>query len=336
MAGRRLGVTDIEVRWNAPAVRGREGKIWGTEVAWYGFTPLGFGSYTPSPWRAGANECTTISFSTDVTIQGKILKAGKYAFFIALEADSCLLIFNKNVDEWGSYFYKAELDVLRVSTRQQKDLAKSRDRLEFKFLEVDDHTLELALEWEKWRIPFTVQVNLLNTTLHSIQSQLSGAMGFDPPSLQAGAAWCLRNNVNLDQALVWIQSTTDPNLGGIDHFNASSIKAGILAKLGRAEESKIIMDAAVAKANARELHGYGRQLLGEKKHEEAMKVFQTNFDKHQGEWPTHVGLMRGFSALGKIEKALDHARKALEQAPNEENRKILQDAILKLENGLAL
>ena len=36
-AGRRVGVTDIQITWNAPGVKGREGKIWGTNVAWYGF-----------------------------------------------------------------------------------------------------------------------------------------------------------------------------------------------------------------------------------------------------------------------------------------------------------
>src|SRR5512139_524098 len=70
MAGRTLGATDIRIHWNAPGVKGREGKIWGTDVAPYGFNVLGFGSDKPSPWRAGADENTTIQFSTDVKING--------------------------------------------------------------------------------------------------------------------------------------------------------------------------------------------------------------------------------------------------------------------------
>lgn len=31
--GRLLGVTNIDISWNAPGVKGREGKIWGTDVA---------------------------------------------------------------------------------------------------------------------------------------------------------------------------------------------------------------------------------------------------------------------------------------------------------------
>ena len=69
-AGRKVGVTEIEVKWNAPGVKGREGKFWGTDIAYFGTSVLGFGSNMESPWRAGADECTTISFSTDVTING--------------------------------------------------------------------------------------------------------------------------------------------------------------------------------------------------------------------------------------------------------------------------
>ncbi len=129
-AGRQVGMTDIDIHWNAPGVKGREGKIWGTGIANYGFEVLGFGSNVASPWRAGANESTTISFSTDVTINGKHLPAGKYGFFIALYPDSCTLIFNKNTEGWGSYFYNSSMDVLRVSAIQEKGIKQSKERLE--------------------------------------------------------------------------------------------------------------------------------------------------------------------------------------------------------------
>ncbi|MBK7634624.1 MAG: DUF2911 domain-containing protein [Saprospiraceae bacterium] len=100
----KKGNLEINVHWNAPGVKGREGKIWGTDIAYFGTTVLGFGSDVPSPWRAGADECTTMSFSTDVTINGQMLKAGKYAFFIELGKDESTLIFNSNIHAWGTYF----------------------------------------------------------------------------------------------------------------------------------------------------------------------------------------------------------------------------------------
>src|SRR6478672_13665403 len=68
LTGRKIGVTEILIHYSAPGVKGREGKIYGTNVVHYGYQVLGFGSDMASPWRAGADECTTMSFSTDVTI----------------------------------------------------------------------------------------------------------------------------------------------------------------------------------------------------------------------------------------------------------------------------
>jgi tetratricopeptide (TPR) repeat protein len=334
--GTRIGVTDIEINWNAPGVKGREGNIWGTSIAYYGFTVLGFGSSVASPWRAGANESTTISFSTDVTVNGKQLAAGKYGFFIALYADSCTLIFNKNISGWGSYFYNSEMDVLRVSTRQQKEMKESKERLDYTFSNQTERAVEVALEWERWRIPFDVVADLTNTTLASIRSQLSGAMGFDPPSLEAAAAWCLSNSVNYDQALAWINVVVDPNFGRVTTFSALSTKAGLLAKLNKKEEGEQIMQTALLNATTIEMHMYGRQLLNEKRVKEAMAIFKKNYEKNKGVWPTNGGLMRGYSAMGDLKRALEYAKVALAQAPNEETKKMIEQAVKTLESGKAL
>src|SRR5262245_25722362 len=56
-----VGVTDIALHYSRPGVKGR--KIWG-ELVPYG-----------QVWRTGANENTTISFSTAVKIAGTELPA---------------------------------------------------------------------------------------------------------------------------------------------------------------------------------------------------------------------------------------------------------------------
>ena len=331
----KIGVTEVEVNYNSPAVRGRTGQIWGTEIAHYGFKVLGYGSEVASPWRAGANECTTISFSTAVTINGKSLDAGKYAFFIALEADSVTLIFNKNTGEWGSYFYNASLDALRVSSRQLKNQSFT-ERLSYVFEAKSEDQMELSLLWENWKIPMTIGVDLNATTLASIQSQMSGAMGFDPASLEAAARWCLTHEVNYTQALTWIETAVSPALGGIERFEAIAIRAGLLEKMGREQEAATVVNTALQNAKPAEVHNYGRQLLAQNKVDKAMEIFQFNFTKNDGAWPTHAGMMRGLSAQGKLKEALEHAREALKQAPGEANIRILKEAIMKLEKGQAL
>src|SRR6476646_7907488 len=108
----RVGITDVVISYNRPGVKGREGKIWGQLIP-AGFNDLGFGTSKAAPWRAGANENTTIQFSDDVTIEGHNLPAGIYGFFIAAGADTCTLIFSKNYTSWGSFFYEPKEDALR-------------------------------------------------------------------------------------------------------------------------------------------------------------------------------------------------------------------------------
>src|SRR6476661_9185497 len=95
MVGERVGITDITIHYDRPGVKGREGKIWG-ELIPVGYIDPGFGSSKSSPWRAGANENTTIEFSNDVTIEGQPIKAGRYGFFIAYDPNESTLIFSKN------------------------------------------------------------------------------------------------------------------------------------------------------------------------------------------------------------------------------------------------
>jgi tetratricopeptide (TPR) repeat protein len=336
MTGKKIASTEIAIHYSAPGVKGREGKIYGTTVVPYGYEVLGFGSSVPSPWRAGADEATTMSFSTDVSINGKKLPAGKYAFFIEVHEDSSVLIFNKNTKEWGSYFYRKEMDVLHVSTVQKKNLSNLQERLVYNFANQTDRSVDISLNWERWSFPIKIEIDLKNTVLENIREQMSGAIGFDPGSLEAAAGWCVANDTNYNEALNWINSATDPRLGGVRSFNALSIKSNILKKLGNDKEAADMMKAAVENASAQELHNYGRQLMNEKKLSEAFEIFQKNFTKNKGAWPTNAGMMRIYSAMGNYKKALEHAKAALPQAQDEPTKKFLESAIKTLEMGKPL
>jgi hypothetical protein len=115
----QIGIVKISIAYSRPGVKGREGKIWNTPVAHYGFVDLGHGTSNAAPWRAGANENTTISFSHPVTIEGHELPAGTYGFFISLGEEESTLIFSKVNNSWGSFYYDPAEDALRVTVKNQ-------------------------------------------------------------------------------------------------------------------------------------------------------------------------------------------------------------------------
>src|SRR5476649_1046905 len=84
----QVGITDVTIHYNRPAVKKREGHIWGQLIP-AGYVDQGFGPSKAARWRAGSNENTTIEFSTDVKIEGQLLPAGKYGFFIAYDPNQC-------------------------------------------------------------------------------------------------------------------------------------------------------------------------------------------------------------------------------------------------------
>jgi tetratricopeptide (TPR) repeat protein len=86
-------------------------------------------------------------------------------------------------------------------------------------------------------------------------------------------------------------------------------------------------------ASTLDLHQVGRRLISDKKPQEALEIFKLNFERHGDQWPVHVGLARGYAAVGDTKQALEHARKALAQAPDPVNRNSLQGMITEFEAG---
>jgi tetratricopeptide (TPR) repeat protein len=320
IVGERIGLTDITISYNRPGVKGREGKIWGDLVP-YGFTDLGFGLRTPAPWRAGANENTTISFSTDVKIEGKPLNAGTYGLHIAVYEKECTIIFSKNSTAWGSYFYRETEDALRVNVKQVMQ-EKSTEWLKYEFINQTDNSAVVALLWEKWQIPFKVEVDVVNTVLLSMRRELQNEKGFVWQSWYQAADFCLRNNTNLEEGLQWIETSISGQYIGEPHFLNMETKAKILTRLGRKTEADVVMQQAIPLATMTELHDYGRQLLSEKRTKEALAIFKLNAEKNKGAWPTNLGLAWGYSANGDFSNAIKYAKLALSQAEPSEKTKI--------------
>ena len=298
----QIGLTQVSIHYDRPGVKGRDGKVWG-DLVHVGFTDPEFGTSKSSPWRAGANENTTIEFSTDVMIEGQPLPAGKYGFFIAYDPTECTLIFSKNSGSWGHYFYSEKEDALRIKVKSQAT-DHSVEWLKYEFNQQTENSAVLSLQWEKRAIPFKIEVDYYKTQLESFRQELRTEKGFFWLSWNQAADWCLQRNTNLEEALLWADSATSAGFSGDRIFGTWATKARILQKLGRTDESAAVMKKALPLGDMIDLHQYGRQLLNLKMNKEAFDVFKLNFDKNPNQFTTSMGLARGYSALGDFKNAL--------------------------------
>jgi hypothetical protein len=150
----RIGLaTDIKIDYSRPGVKGR--KVWG-ELVPYGMAPGNKSSNNkPYPWRGGANENTTISFSTDVTVDGQKLPAGKYGMHFIPSKTTWIIAFSKNDTSWGSYTYDEKDDALRITVTPVK--APFQEWLEYGFDDLMAQSAVAYLHWEELKVPFKIK-----------------------------------------------------------------------------------------------------------------------------------------------------------------------------------
>jgi hypothetical protein len=326
----RIGLTDVTIHYDRPHVNGREGKIWGQLIP-VGYTDQGFGTSKAAPWRAGANENTTIEFSNDVKIEGQPLAAGKYGFFVAYDPNESTVIFSKNNSSWGSFYYNDKEDVLRVKVKPVA-LDRSVEWLKYEFMNETENAATVGLQWEKLMIPFKIETDYVKDQLTSFRNELRNSKGFQWQSWNQAASWALQRNVDLDEALLWADTASGPGFGGSQSFAAYATKAGILSKLGRNDEAAAVMKTAMPFGTMNDIHQYGRSLIAQKKPKEALEIFKMNYDKNPKQVTTLIGLVRGYSANGDYKTALDYANKAM-AITDTQNKANLQTMIDKLKDG---
>ena len=286
----RVGVTDITITYHRPVVNGR--KIWG------GLVPLG------QVWRAGANENTTIEFSTPVSIESKPLPAGTYGLQMIPNADSWTVIFSKMAVAWGSYTYNQSEDALRIDLKPRP--IEMEEALEYEFEDLKPDAVTVTMKWEKVAVPFRVSVNLNDTVVSSIRNQLRGRAQFSWEPLNEAANFCLTHKTNLEDGLKW----ADLSIQNEKRFENLSTKADLLQALNRADEAKQVRDQAMQVASPLQLYGYARGLQAQKRSDEAMTIFKTVSEKAPQTVPGHLASARLRSAVGDFDGALAEAKAA--------------------------
>jgi len=186
----RVGLTDIEISYFRPGVKGR--KIFG------GLEPFG------AVWRTGANNPTKITFSTAVKFGGTSVPAGSYGLFSIPGEKEWTVILNKIAEkDWGAYNYKAENDVARATVKPVA-LPQTVETFTLDFADVRTESALLTLAWEKTRVAVKLEVDVVAQMKPQIEAVMAGNAE-KKPYFQA-AMFTFETGGDLKQALAWMDA----------------------------------------------------------------------------------------------------------------------------------
>ena len=327
-----IGLVRVTLTYSSPNVHGPDGKdraghIWG-ELVPYGLYDLGYNDCKSCPWRGGANENTTFSVSHPVKIEGQDLPAGTYGLFFIAGKEEWTVIFSKNANSWGAFWYNPAEDQLRVTVKPSE--CEYNEWLTYEFTDRETDHATLALKWEKLQVPIQIKVDdMTGVYVANLKEEFRNAQSFKWENFRQAAIYCLTSKSHLDQGLVWAQTAVSDPANGVANCKTVSVLAELQLANGKKEEGAKTMDRAINMPDATpiDLHQIARfqQISGN--NELAIKIFKLNAKRFPNQWPVNVGLARAANLQGDNKKAVEYAKKAQTQAPDDMNKKNLEGLI---------
>lgn len=207
----KLGMTNIEIDYCSPGVKGRT--IWG-ELEPYG-----------EVWRTGANASTKITFDKELTVGRQKLKAGTYALYTIPNKEEWTVILSNNTELWGADGYEEKDDATRFTVNPQKT-SEFVERLRFLISEdpKDRNNGIITLQWENLQISFNVKTDIKEQAEAAIQEKLDESKRTWRYLMQAASFY--QEMGDLDKALETINQSIDMN----EYYYNYYLKGMILAE----------------------------------------------------------------------------------------------------------
>lgn len=212
-----VGVSEVTITYSRPSVKERT--IWGELVPW------------DRVWRTGANEVTTIELSHAAMIEGQALAAGKYSLHSIPGRDEWTLIFNKAVPESG-YRYDEKQDALRVKVKPEA-AEEFHELFTIEFETVKESLADVALVWERTRVPFRVTFDTDVLALSGIREAIAKAPADDWRTPFQAANFAYSSEKSWDEAMAWI----DRSIGINANYTNLGLRARMLARAGKTAEA---------------------------------------------------------------------------------------------------
>ncbi|MDP2541713.1 dihydrolipoamide dehydrogenase [Tenacibaculum discolor] len=187
-----VGLTDVSVEYSRPSMKGRT--IFGDLV------PYG------KVWRTGANANTKVTFSDDVTIDGKTLKKGTYALYTKPGKDSWEVLFYSDANNWGT---PQKWDDSKVAVSTTAKVEAMPVKIETFTMSIDDLTNDSAVLGILWENAY-VGVKFNTPTDKAVEKSIAQVMG--GPSANdyfSSAVYYLQEGKDINKAKNWINKAVD-------------------------------------------------------------------------------------------------------------------------------
>ena len=190
-----IGLTDATLEYSRPSMRGR--------VVYGNLVPYG------KTWRTGANANTKITFSTDVTIDGKSLKKGTYAVYTIPNIDSWDIMFYSDASNWGlPQKWDDEKVALKTSVKPETMPFKLETfEMGFEGL-ADPNQGSLYILWESTMVTININVPTDKTAFESIEKTMAGPSAND--YFNAGRYYH-QSGKDINKSLKYVSKATDMN-----------------------------------------------------------------------------------------------------------------------------
>ena len=187
-----VGLTEIEVKYSRPSMRGRE--VFGNLV------PFG------KIWRTGADNSTKISFDTDVIISGKTIQSGTYSIFSIPRQNEWMVMLYSDVELWGVPRNWSD-DKIVFSSTYKVNKINPVETFTISFNDLTNNDVNMSISWENSSVDIKIDV----PTRSMVEKDISSVLNDNPKASDyyAAAVFYRQENVNLSQALLWMNKAIE-------------------------------------------------------------------------------------------------------------------------------
>lgn len=229
----KVGLTDVSLEYSRPSMRERT--IFG------GLVPYG------EMWRTGANANTKITFSDDVEVGGKTLKAGSYAIYTKPGTQNWDVIFYSDSDNWGTPQEWDESKVAASVSVPVYPMEMDVQSFTMTFDDISNTSANLGMIWERVYVGVPIKFDTDTKVSASIEKVMNGPSAND---YYAAAVYYLESDKDINKAKNWIDKAVTMRGDAFWYYRQQSLiyaKAG--DKKGAIKAAKTSLEMATKAGN---------------------------------------------------------------------------------------